>query len=75
MDRVSLSLKQKFFAKKLYQDSRIKNLDAIKNEQVFAFDSNSYFSRPSLRIMDGAEQLREAIFCNNKNNHCKRNYL
>ena len=50
------------------------NLDAIKNEQVFAFDSNSYFSRPSLRIMDGAEQLREAIIYSNKNNHCKRNY-
>ena len=52
----------KLFANKLYEDSRINNLDAIKNEQVFAFDSNSYFSRPSLRIMDGAEQLREAIF-------------
>ncbi len=64
----------KFFAKKLYQDSRINNLDAIKNEQVYAFDSNFYFSRPSLRIMDGAEQLREAIFFKNKNYHCKRTY-
>ena len=64
----------KLFANKLYEDSRINNLDAIKNEQVFAFDSNSYFSRPSLRIMDGAEQLREAIIYSNKNNHCKRNY-
>jgi hypothetical protein len=24
--------------------------------------------------MDGAQQLRDAISYNNKNNHCKRNY-
>ena len=47
----------KYFAKKVYEDTRIKNLDAIKNEQVFAFDSNSYFSRPSLRILDGAKHF------------------
>ena len=64
----------KFFANQLYKDFRINNLNAIKNEQVYAFDSNSYFSRPSLRIMDGAEQLREAIFLKNKNYHCKRTY-
>ena len=64
----------KYFAKKVYEDTRIKNLDAIKNEQVFAFDSNSYFSRPSLRILDGAEQLRDVILNNDKNHHCKRIY-
>ena len=64
----------KYFAKKVYQDTRIKNLDAIKNEQVFAFDSNSYFSRPSLRILDGAEQLRDVILNNDKNHHCERIY-
>ena len=62
----------KYFAKKVYEDTRIKNLDAIKNEQVFAFDSNSYFSRPSLRILDGAEQLRDVILNNDKNHHCER---
>ena len=64
----------KYFAKKVYEDTRIKNLDAIKNEQVFAFDSNSYFSRPSLRILDGAEQLRNVILNNDKNHHCERIY-
>ena len=62
----------KYFAKKVYEDTRIKNLDAIKNQQVFAFDSNSYFSRPSLRILDGAEQLRDVILNNDKNHHCER---
>ena len=64
----------KHFAKKVYEDTRIKNLDAIKNEQVFAFDSNSYFSRPSLRILDGAEQLRDVILNNDKKYHCERIY-
>ena len=64
----------KYFAKKVYEDTRIKNLDAIKNEQVFAFDSNSYFSRPSLRILDGAEQLRDVILNYDKNHHCERIY-
>ena len=62
----------KYFAIKVYEDNRLNNLDAIKNEQVFAFDSNSYFSRPSLRILDGAEQLRDVILNNDKNNHCER---
>ena len=64
----------KYFAKKVYEDTRINNLDAIKNEHVFAFDSNSYFSRPSLRILDGAEQLRYVILNNDKNHHCERIY-
>ena len=64
----------KYFAKKVYEDTRINNLDAIKNEHVFAFDSNSYFSRPSLRILDGAEQLRDVILNNDKKYHCERIY-
>ena len=39
------------FSQKIYQDERINHLSAIKEERVFAFDSNSYFSRPSLRIL------------------------
>ena len=39
---------QIFFESSLTQTDP-KVLDAIKNEQVFAFDSNSYFSRPTLR--------------------------
>ena len=62
----------KSFANKLYNDKRINHLTAIKNQQVFAFDSDSYFSRPSLRILEGAMQLRNAITNNDDQFHCKR---
>ena len=44
----------------------------LKKERVFAFDSNSYFSRPSLRLLEGAKQLKKAILQNDKEFHCKR---
>ena len=62
----------KSFANKVYNDKRINHLTAIKNQQVFAFDSDSYFSRPSLRILEGAMQLRNAITNNDDQFHCKR---
>ena len=62
----------KFFAQKLYNDNKINHLDAIKKEQVFAFDSNAYFSRPSLRIIEGAIQLNEALMQNNDKFRCKK---
>jgi iron complex transport system substrate-binding protein len=62
----------KTFAEKIYLDNRINHIEAIQNERVFAFDSNSYFSRPSLRILDGVTQLRSAIFEKNPKFHCKR---
>jgi len=62
----------RLFANQLYEDSRINHLDAIRNERVFAFDSNSYFSRPSLRILEGVEQLKEAFLYNNEIYQCKR---
>ena len=64
----------KLFAQKLYNDDKIKHLDAIKKEQVFAFDSNAYFSRPSLRIIEGAIQLNEALMQNNDKFRCKKFY-
>ena len=64
----------KFFAQKLYNDNKINHLDAIKKEQVFAFDSNAYFSRPSLRIIEGAIQLNEALMQNNDKFRCKKIY-
>lgn len=64
----------KFFAQKLYNDNKINHLDAIKKEQVFAFDSNAYFSRPSLRIIEGAIQLNEALMQNNDKFRCKKFY-
>ena len=63
----------KSFANQVYNDKRINHLTAIKNQQIFAFDSDSYFSRPSLRILEGAMQLRNAITNNDNNFHCKRN--
>ena len=62
----------KSFANKVYNDKRINHLTAIKNQQVFAFDSDSYFSRPSLRILEGAMQLKNAITNNDDQFHCKR---
>jgi len=61
-----------FFSQKIYQDERINHLSAIKEERVFAFDSNSYFSRPSLRILEGVKQLKKAILKNDRTFHCKR---
>ena len=60
------------FSQKIYQDERINHLIAIKEERVFAFDSNSYFSRPSLRILEGVKQLKKAILKNDRTFHCKR---
>jgi len=60
------------FSQKIYQDERINHLSAIKEERVFAFDSNSYFSRPSLRILEGVKQLKKAILKNDRTFNCKR---
>jgi iron complex transport system substrate-binding protein len=60
------------FSQKIYQDERINHLSAIKEERIFAFDSNSYFSRPSLRILEGVKQLKKAILHNDKKFHCKK---
>ena len=62
----------KLFAKQVYNDEKINNLTAIKEEKIYAFDSDSYFSRPSLRILEGAVQLRDAILKNDNQFHCKR---
>ena len=62
----------KSFAENIYLDERINHIDAIKKERIFAFDSNSYFSRPSLRILDGVMQLSSAILDKNPKFHCKK---
>ena len=33
----------------------------FKNSKIFAFDSDGLFSRPTLRILEGAKKLRESI--------------
>ena len=65
-------IQNKSFAKQVYNDKKINHLTAIKDEKVYAFDSDSYFSRPSLRILEGAKQLRNAMIKNDKQFHCKR---
>ena len=62
----------KTFAQNIYNDANINHLDAVKKENIYAFDSNSYFTRPSLRIVEGAIQLNEAIIHHNDKYHCKK---
>ena len=52
------------FAHELLNDKNLSNLNPIKQNKVFYFDSDSYFSRPTLRIVEGAKQLREKILSN-----------
>ena len=49
------------FAQKLYRDERIHHLEAIQKEQVWAMDANSFCSRPTLRVIDGAQVLANAL--------------
>ena len=65
-------IQNRSFAKQVYNDKKINHLPAIKDEKIYAFDSDSYFSRPSLRILEGAMQLRNAIIKNENQFHCKR---
>ena len=53
--------KNKLFAEDILQDKRINYLLPFKNEKIYYFDSDSYFSRPTLRILEGAKQLRNSI--------------
>ena len=62
----------KSFAENIYLDERINHIEAIQKQRVYAFDSNSYFSRPSLRVLDGVIQLSNAISDTNPKFHCKK---
>ena len=53
--------KNRLFAEDILQDKRINHLLPFQNKKVFYFDSDSYFSRPTLRIIEGAKQLRNSI--------------
>ena len=53
--------KNKLFAEDILQDKRINHLLPFQNDKVYYFDSDSYFSRPTLRIIEGAKQLRNSI--------------
>ena len=53
--------KNETFAQDLFKDHKINNLTPFKNNKVYAFDSDAFFSRPTLRILEGAQQLRQII--------------
>lgn len=56
----------KAYALKVMQDEKINNLSPFKNERIFYFDSDALFSRPTLRILEGAKKLRETILSGNE---------
>ena len=45
----------------LFDDMQLSQLSAVREGRVWCFDANSYFSRPTLRIVDGARLLHEAF--------------
>jgi iron complex transport system substrate-binding protein len=49
------------FAKNLYRLGEVKHLRAIRNNKIWAFDANSYFSRPTPRIIRGVELLQSVF--------------
>ncbi len=47
---------------KILKKNKVWNkLKAVKNNQIFAVDANSYFSKPSMRTVDGLEILAKII--------------
>ena len=49
------------YNKILRQDKKWNSLKAVKNNQVFAVDANSFFSKPSIRTIEGLEILAKII--------------
>ena len=49
------------YKKYLKNNPKWNALKAVKSSQVFAVDANSYFSKPSIRIIDGIEILFKII--------------
>ena len=45
----------------LKNNSSWNSLNAVKNNQIFAVDANSFFSKPSIRTVDGLEILAKII--------------
>ena len=50
------------YARRLYSIPELQNMRAIRSNQVWAFDANSFFSRPTLRIVHGAELLHDMCY-------------
>jgi len=45
----------------LKENKKWNSLKAVKNDQIFAVDANSFFSKPSIRTIDGLEILAKII--------------
>ena len=51
----------KEYGKFLKNKEQWKNLEAVKKNQIFAVDANSFFSKPSIRTVEGIEVLAKII--------------
>ena len=49
------------YEKYLKEDSRWKKLRAVIEKQVFVVDANSFFSKPSIRVVTGIEILAKIL--------------
>ena len=49
------------YEKYLKEDSRWNELRAVKDNNVFAVDANSFFSKPSIRVITGIETLGKIL--------------
>ena len=49
------------YKKILEKDHRWNSLKAVKNQSVYAVDANSFFSKPSIRTIEGIEILAKII--------------
>jgi len=49
------------YEKFLKNNNRWKNLEAVKKNQIFAVDANSFFSKPSIRTIEGIEIMAKII--------------
>ena len=45
----------------LFENPGWSDLPAVRNDRVYAVDANSYFARPSLRVVEGTELLAHLI--------------
>ena len=62
----------KVFAKSLYNLNLIQNIKAIQKENVYFFDSKSFFSKPSLKIVEGAKLICNMLGSENSKFRCLR---
>ncbi len=65
-------MKTEKLPKKFLDDIITKNSIQIKKNKIFVFDADRYFSRPTLNIVEGAIQLRNAFLKLDKKTRVRR---